>query len=160
MGEPDLVGQPQLVALADPDARRRPFADTVHRHDGRFLERRREERRGRVALVVFREDVRAFRLAAERLRQSAWSVQLLTEPHRQELGERLDALRRVRQVRLHEPIELQDRFVIERDVVELVGRDPRALEAVLRRVVRERSVVLLAGETFFLSGSYDLAVAQ
>ena len=53
-----LLRQLDLVAAPDAQRRRAPLADAVERQDGRFVERAREKRARRVALVVIGEDER------------------------------------------------------------------------------------------------------
>ena len=148
------------MALADADRGRRPLADAVHRHDRRVLERRRVERRGGVALVVLGEDVAVLRPRAEAAAQLAAHVQLLAEPDRHRLGERPQADRREREVGLEQPVELQDRLVIEGDEVEVARRDACRAQAVVDGPGREVGVVLLAGEALLLRRGDDLPVPQ
>src|SRR5690606_39397959 len=60
----------------------------------------------------------------------------------------------------HQPVELQERLVVERDPVEVGGLDPGAVEAVADGVPREVRVVLLAREALLLRRGDDLAVPQ
>ena len=56
MGEVQLMGELDLVAAALADGGRGPLAHAVHGQDGGLGEGRREEGRGRVRLVVLREE--------------------------------------------------------------------------------------------------------
>jgi len=57
-------------------------------------------------------------------------------------------------------VKLEDRLVVERDRVELAGRDSTFGEAIPSRVEREARVVLLAREAFFLRSCDDLAAVE
>ena len=69
-------------------------------------------------------------------------------------------LRRIGEVGLEQPLELDERLVVEDDVVDVVERDLAFAQAILDRVGREVGVVLLAREALFLRGRDDLAVAR
>ena len=62
------------------------------------------------------------------------------------------------QIGLDETVELQQRLVVEDDVVELLDLEAGLLQAVVRRVRREAVVVLDAREALFLRGGDDVAV--
>jgi hypothetical protein len=68
--------------------------------------------------------------------------------------------RREREVGLEQPLELEERLVVERDEVHILELDARLREAVVERVAREARVMLLPRETFLLRGRDDLAVAH
>ena len=71
-----------------------------------------------------------------------------------------EAPRREREIGLEQPLELQERLVVEGDEVDVAPRDAglRAGNSAARS--RESRVVLLAGEALFLRGGDDLAVAH
>ena len=158
MREADLVRQLDAVAPPGPERGGGPLADAVHREDGGFVERGRKERARRVRLVVLGEDDLPLVASSEPLRDGARQVELLLRPQRHELQERPEAARRVRQVGLQQALELQERLVVEADVVELLGRDAGLVEAVADGVDRERVVVLAAGEPLLLRRRDDVAV--
>ena len=87
-------------------------------------------------------------------------MQFLADPERQDLEERAEARRGVGEVRLEDPLELQQGFVVEGDVVEIAGRQSRLGEAVVDRVRREAVVVLLSAEAFLLRSGNDLPVDE
>ena len=63
------------------------------------------------------------------------------------------------QIGLQQPLELQQRLVVEADVVEIARASRPGLgQAVVDGVLRKPGVVLLAGEAFFLGGGDDPAV--
>ena len=85
-------------------------------------------------------------------------VELGLEPERHGHHERPEAARRIGQVGFHQPVELQERLVVEHDVIQLLGGQSGFLQAVVHRVLREVVVVLDAGEAFLLGRRHDLAV--
>jgi hypothetical protein len=119
--EAQLVGERDPVALAGAEGRRRPFADAVQGEDRRALERRGEEGARGVGLVVLGEDEPAAEPAAQAAAQLPRQVELGLEPERHRPAERGEAPRRVGEVGLEQALELQDRLVVEADVVELGG---------------------------------------
>ena len=153
-----LLGQRDAIAAAHPEARRRPLADAVNRQDRRLVERRREERAGRMRLVVLGKDEAPLIAAAERLAHLPREMQLPLDPQRQRLPERSEPAGRVGEIGLEQPLELEQRLVVEGDVIELVGADSAALEAERDRLRREAVVVLPPGETLFLRGGHDVPV--
>ena len=133
--EPELREHVESVAAAEADRGRRPLPHAVHREDGRLLERRRVERRRRVRLVVLGEEDPA--REAQLLADALGHPEPVRHPERHRLQERGEAARRVLEIRLEEPLELQERLVVEGDVVERSAVEPARREAVARRVVRE-----------------------
>ena len=87
--------------------------------------------------------------AAEPATDFPGQVQLLLEPLRHRVDERPKAARRVGQVGLEQPLELQQRLVVEPDVVEVRRVDARLGETVDNGVGRKPCVVLRPGETLF-----------
>jgi len=61
---------------------------------------------------------------------------------------------------LEDALELEERLVVERDVVEILCRDVPVVEAELDRVLREPRVMLPAGKALLLRGGQDFAVAH
>ena len=157
--EVDRAEELELVALSHAVGRGRPLADAVDREHGRLVEGRGVERRGRVRLVVLSEEDLAL-VAGELLTNHGARVELLAQPHRHGLHELRDPLRRDAEVGLQDPLELEDRLVVERDRAEVGRGDPRLAQAVVDRVAREARVVLLAGEALLLGRGEDLAVAE
>ena len=153
-----LLPHAQLVAAANRDAPGRPLSHAVERHYGRLVEGRREERAGRVRLVVLQEDVAARVAAAERPIELPWGIELLLEPERQSHEEQLEAAGREGRVGLEDAVKLEQRLVVERDEVEFFGADPAFRKAVVDRMAREARVVLPATEALFLCRRDDLPV--
>ncbi len=71
---------------------------------------------------------------------------------------RLKAPRRARDVGFQEPRELDERFLVKTDEIELARRNAGGTEAVLDRVRGKFRVVFDACETFFLSRGDHAAV--
>jgi hypothetical protein len=86
--------------------------------------------------------------------------ELVLHPHRQRGAERAEAARREGEVGLEQPLELEERLVVEGDVVDLGELRAGRFQAGADRLVREGRVVLLAREALFLRGGDHLAVAQ
>ena len=62
------------------------------------------------------------------------------------------------EIRLQDPLELDQRLLVEDDVVEVGGGDAGFRQAVPDGVPRVAEVVLLPGEPLLLSGGDDVAV--
>src|SRR5580704_12053311 len=84
--------------------------------------------------------------------------QLLLQPQRHGHTERVEAARRVGEVGLEQTLELQERLVVESDVVDVGQLDAGRVQAVLHSVLREARIVLLAGEALLLRGADEMAV--
>ena len=109
-----------MLPRPTPQRRRAPLADAVEREDRGLVERAREERAGRVALVMIGED--------ERRRLSS-----TPRPSRMTVGRRSFSFsqtgiamlklpkprRRERQVGLEQALELAQRLLVEHDVVDV-----------------------------------------
>ena len=153
--EVDLAQHLELVALAPAQRRGGPFADAVHAQDGGLLVGRGEEGRGGVALVVFAEQqpllpVEVRLPLLHLVAQQRLLEQLLLQPQRHGHAERIEAARRVGEVGLEQAFELQERLVVEGDVVDVGELDARRIEAVLHGVLGKARIVLLAGEALLL----------
>jgi len=149
-----------LLLPVGPETELNTLPHAVERQNGRLVVRRREERARRVRFVVFREDVSTAILASQGLVHDPRQEQLLPHPQRHAHQEELESTRRVRDVGLQQPLELQERLVVERHVVDLLGGDARLAQAVFDRMRRESMVVLLACEAFLLRRGDDHAVAN
>ena len=91
--------------------------------------------------------------AQERLQE-----ELLAQPKRNGESERLEPTRAEGEVGLDEPLELEERLVVERDNVDVLQAASRGLEAILDRPVREARVELLACEALLLGRCHDAAL--
>lgn len=109
-------------------------------------------------LVVLRIENRA--VVVQRPAQAAIGVELLLDPERAGLEERREAARGGLQVDLEDPLELEERLVVEADVRQILGFDSGLAEAVRDRARREGGVTLDAGEPLLLRRGHDLAVAE
>ena len=162
MREMDLLENLELAAVAGRGRCRGPLADAVHGEYGRILERRGIEGRGRVAQMVLAEQqlgaVELRRKLLQFVREQALLEQLFLQPQRDRHLERAEAARRQRDIGLQQPLEFEERLVVEHDVVERVHRGARLRKTRRDGVVREGRVVLLAGEALLLRGGDDAAV--
>jgi hypothetical protein len=152
-----LGEQLELVATAHAPRRRRPLADAVHREHRRFCERRGIEGARRVRLVVLGEQ-RLAREAVQLIQDQLSREQLLAQPHRHGGDELSQPLRRDAEILLEEPLELEQRLVVEGDVVELLEREAPLGETVGDGAGRKTGVVTLAREALLLRRRDDLAV--
>ena len=62
------------------------------------------------------------------------------------------------EIGLQQPVEGQQRLVVEPDVIDLVEGDPSGVETVRRRLGRKARVVLLPGESLLLGSRDDLTI--
>src|SRR4029079_15834156 len=127
------------------------------------VERRREVRARGVAEVMLGKKQALVPIDArfeilQFLEQRAALEELVLHPDRQRGAKRREALRREGEIGLEQPLELEERLVVDRDEVDLGRPRARRLQARGDRVVREARVVLLAREALFLRGGRDLAV--
>src|SRR5206468_5942758 len=149
----------EVLAASDAVRRRRPLAHAVHGEDGGLREGRRVEGARGVRLVVLGEEDGAL-VAAERLADLVAREELLLGPHRHGRQEGAEPARRDAAVVLEQALELEQRLVVEADVVELFRPELPLREAVGDGVAREGGVVLLAREALLLRRRHDLAVAD
>jgi hypothetical protein len=84
--------------------------------------------------------------------------ELFLQPERHCTNERGKSLRRVIDVRLEQAFELQQRLVIEADIVDVANRETRLAQAIRRGLRGETMVVLHAGKPFLLRGRDDVTV--
>ena len=164
VGEVQLAVDREIGRRAQARRGRAPLADAVERQHQRLLERGGVEGGGRVAQVVLGKQqlgrpVMAGLDARELPGEAVLLEQLLLDPQRHRHLEGAKAARRERHVGLEQPLELQERLVVEGDVVEL-----GSFEVALRpgssspRWSGKRGVVLPAREALLLRRRHDLAV--
>jgi hypothetical protein len=157
----ELFQELETAPLPDADRRGRPLADPVHREDGRLRERRGVEGARRVGLVVLGE-VDPLRLgktaARERLPDPGLDPELLAHPQGQGPQEGPQPRGGDREVGLEDPMELQDRLVVEGHRIRRAA--PRLGQAVADGIDREVLVVLHAGEALLLRGGDELPLVD
>ncbi len=61
-------------------------------------------------------------------------------------------------MRFEQPLEFEQRLVVESDVIELRWREPGFGQTVVNCLLRKAGVVLLAAEAFFFGCGDDLAI--
>src|ERR1041384_6470686 len=71
---------------------------------------------------------------------------------------RAQTARRLRDIRLEQALELDERLLVEADEIQIRGGDATLAQAIRDSVGWKRLVVFLAGEALFLGGSDNLAV--
>ena len=99
-----------------------------------------------------------------------WNVQLLTDqvlhpqlvqqPGRHGVAEDLPRLRHHLHGGRQDALELDERLLVEDDVVEILGSDAGRFQAVADGQAREIGVVFLAAEAFLFGGRDQLAVVN
>src|SRR6266550_5117570 len=141
MWKPDLPVYLQLVASADRDRRRCPFADAIHCQHGRALEWRRKKCACRVTEVMLRKqqalvpvDGRCRSDSSKLPHEHGFLKQLLRQPQRKRRRKAREPARRERHVGLEQPIELEERLLIEDDVIEIGGLNMILREAITQRI--------------------------
>ena len=162
MRKVNLLEDFKPVALTKRCRRRRPFTDTIHGEDHGLVERRWIERRRRVAQMMFGEQqsgpIELFVEFVQLLSQQALLEQLFLQPQRNRHLEGAETCRRQRDIGLEQPLEFQERLVVENDMVDVGKPCARGFQTVADRMHRKRRIVLLAREAFFLRGRFDAAV--
>ena len=163
MREMDLLVHLEFPPFALRHRGRGPFADPVHGEYGSALKGRGIKRARRVAEMVLGEDeallpVDAALQILQLLQDRAALEELVLHPHGKRGAEGGEAFRREREIGLEQPLELEERLVVERDVVDFRGPRAGGLQARLDGVMREARVVLLAREALLLRRRRDLAV--
>ena len=163
MREMDLAVDLDRVVLAQPRRGRRPFADAIHRQDRRCLEGRWIEGARRMRLMMLGEhqllvDVDLGHVPRQLVRQHLALEQLLARPHRKRGRKGAKAARRQGQVGLEQALELQERLVVEDDVVDVLERHPAGLEAVFDGLSGKGRVVAHAREALLLRRRNDVAL--
>ena len=127
--ELDVLDEVDVVVLADADGGRAPLSDAVDGHDRRLLERAEQERGRGVREVVL--DVQDIAFVLEPFLYGARDAQLLVDPRWRAVQECLEAARERLDVLGEQALELEEWFLVERDVLEVIDRDALALEAPL-----------------------------
>jgi hypothetical protein len=158
MREAKLGHQLHPVALPDAPGGGGPLAHAVHGEEGCSRERRGEERRGGVRLVVLGKHDGA--PVPERPRDQVRHPELLAEPRGNGAHEGREPTRSNGQVGLENAIELEKRLVVEGDAVKGVDAEARLAQTSPDGVFREAVVVLHPAEALLLGGGDDLPIAQ
>src|SRR5690606_22286181 len=121
--------------------------------------RRREERARRVGLVVLAPEHLAL-VAAESLPDGALQLQPWTRPERCGCEKGAESARRGIHPALEQPVELEQRLVVECHRIQIADRDAGARETPCSRPLREALVALNPREPLFLRRRDDLTVAH
>src|SRR5262245_14053959 len=145
-----MVLQLERVAAADAPGRGGPLANAIERENGGLLERARKECAGGVTLVMIHEEERCARLRRKAAADHSAHHEFLAQPDWHRHHEAADSTGRERQLSLEQPLELQQRFVVKGDEIELVRGEPRLFQAIGRSMFRKSRIVLLTRETFLL----------
>src|SRR5918912_816608 len=86
----------------------------------------------------------------ELVAQDVLLEQLLARPYRDGFGERAESARRKGQIGLQQALELEERFVVEDDVIEFLDREAASREAVIDGSGGKIGIVPFAREALFL----------
>jgi hypothetical protein len=81
--------------------------------------------------------------------------ELLAHPQRHREAERRKTPWRKREIRLEQPLELDERLLVKHDLVDVAQRSTCVLQAIADRFGRKALVMLLTREALLLSGSED-----
>ena len=160
MREALLLGQLETAAPPVADRRGGPLPDRVEGQDRRLFVRRREEGARRVRLVMLGEDDPAPEGVSERGADHPGKVELTLGPLGQRFPEHGEARRGVPRKRIEQPLELDERFLVERYNVEFFRADTRSLQTILHGPGREVRILLFSGEPLLLGCRHDLSVAE
>ena len=120
MREAHFLEHLNLVCAAVRDTACCPFANAVHRENGRIVKWRREEGARRMGLMMLRKHEAPRVPALETRIEFTRRVEFFLEPERQTHHEELEAEGRTGDVGLENPIELQQGLVVERDEVQVL----------------------------------------
>src|SRR5688500_6334269 len=112
IGPAELLEELQLVAASNAIGGGGPFADTIHGEDRRFLERAGEEGARRVRLVMLGVEKVPLE-PAECVTKLPVGEELFLYPQRSSLEERAESARCDTEISLENPLELEERLVIE-----------------------------------------------
>ena len=153
-----MMRELDLVAGADAEGRRAPFADAVERQNRRVLEWTRKKRARRVALMMIDENNWRSGGSSDSVSNQPGKPRFFLEPQRHRHPKAAEPARRERKIRLEQALELPQRLLIEGDVVEILGPETALLETIANGVQRKSRIVLLPGEPLFLSGRHDVAI--
>src|SRR5579864_5649122 len=164
MRKVDLLDYLEVVAAAQGDGRGGPFPHAIHRQDQGFVKRGWEESTGRVALMVFGEKELGLPIeigskALQILMEQTFLEKLFANPQRDGHLERTQAPWREGQISFEQTLELQERFVVKDDVVDVIERHAVLSQAVFHSVLGEPGIVFLSREPFFLGRCDDFPIA-
>ena len=158
VGPVELLEELYFTSTANPERRRRPFPNTVHGENSGLFERGGKERAGRMGLVMLR--VQNIPIVLEGIVNLLVYEQLVLDPEWPRLQKGSQPSRCDPQVRLQDPLEFEQRLVVEANEGEVLGRDASLTEAVVHRARGERRIALFAREPLLLRRGDDLAVTQ
>ena len=154
--EMELLEQINLVAFANAIAGRGPFSHPVHGQDGSGLKGRGIEGRGRMGLVMFREqDLSGVtQFVADHL----GDVDLFPKPQRHGLQPGTQPLWRTGEVAHQQAFEGDKGLVVIDDKIKLIGCNSSFLQTIRDGMPGKTRIVLLPGKPLFLGGGEDLPV--
>src|SRR5258706_9677398 len=112
---------------------------------------------------MFREDQPLVPVELARCRPQLRPEKLLLkklffQPQRHGCAERAKSVRRTGNVGFEQPLEFEERLVVERDIVDVAKLEAAFRKAVLDRIRGVGAVVLFSRETFFLGRGNNAAV--
>ena len=160
MGEADFICQFEAVTATCPQATGRPLPDPVDGQDGRFLEGGRKKCTGGVRFVVVGKDQRTLIAPVEPPPDFPREMQFFTQPERHRLAKRTVTGGGEGQVGFQQSFKLGEWFIVEANVVEILGFDARRRQAVFDGPFGKCVIVLFACKPFFLGSGQNLAIAH
>ena len=148
-----------VVVLAHPHRGGGPFPHTIDGENRRLRERRWEERARRVRFVVLGEQQVPIEIAANRVEDHPVLVELFLDPQRAGHEKGPKPLGSDAQVSFKNSLKLDERLVVEADVVKIRRGDAGPVEAEVHRVFRERGVPLLSRKALLRARGDDLTIS-
>ena len=137
-----------------------PLPNAVHGEDRGLVVKRREERARCVGLMVAGEYDPSPVASAQPFSDDVRQAELDLQPYRHRFQELTQAGRRVGEVGFQQPVELEQRFLVECDVIQILWPDARRIKAVLDCRTGETLIVLPAGESLLLHRRDDISIDQ
>src|SRR5436309_6967359 len=107
---------------------------------------------------MFRE--KDFAVVAQLLAEELFHPDFFFDPNRNGLEERAQPNGRVSKVGVQYSVKLDERLLIKRDEVRFVDANASLAQTIFDREFGKRGVMLFAGESFFLGGGHEVAVAH
>lgn len=160
MGKMHRVGKLYFVTTTGTETARGPFANRIESQNGGLVERGGKEGTGRMRFVVFGKDITAIIFTLQSLVHLSRQVKLLTQPKRDAHKELPKTARGISYISFQQPLEFQERFFIEHDIVEHFGSKSPGPEAIFNRVCGKAAVVFFARKPLFLDSGDYLAVTN
>lgn len=160
MGKAKLSQEAKSISFTDTDTCGGPFADTIDGQDRSLLKGTGIKRARGVRFVMTGPNDAMASFATESFLDGASHEELFAQPRGHGLREGSKAHWRESEVGLEQSLELEQRFFIEGDVIDLIGFEASGIEAIANGVGRETRIMFDSREPLLLGCRNDLAVHQ